>query len=216
MKLLTRFVDGLMSRTQAMRASQFTAVPTRHADVLFLGDSITEGGLWNEWFPERATLNRGIGGERSDALLGRLGAMGTADTILLLIGTNDLTAGIRVPQIVDNVGAILSSIRAGQPGAHLVLQSVMPRTPKYAHRIRALNARYELLAAAQDASYLDLWPALAMAGGALNPAFTSDGLHLNGAGYAAWVHELRSTVPLVADRPDEENGRRSSGRIDDA
>jgi len=30
--------------------------------------SVTHGGLWDEWFPDVAVLNRGIGGERSDGL----------------------------------------------------------------------------------------------------------------------------------------------------
>jgi lysophospholipase L1-like esterase len=200
MTLRTKFIDALMSKTQAMRASQFAAIPPRHADALFLGDSITEGGLWSEWFSELTTLNRGVGGERSDAVLRRMSTIGTADTVLLLIGTNDLSAGIRIPRIVDNVRAIVSNIQASQPDAHILVQSVMPRTRKYVDGIQALNTHYEDLAEAHKAQYLNLWPALATEEGTLNPAFTADGLHLNGDGYAAWVDALRST-PWLARRP---------------
>jgi lysophospholipase L1-like esterase len=158
MTLRTRFIDAVMSKTQAMRTSQFAAIPPRHADALFLGDSITEGGLWSEWFSELSTVNRGIGGERSNAVLRRMSSIGTADTVLLLIGTNDLSAGIRIRirRIVDNVCAIVSNIQASQPYGQILVQSVMPRTRKHVDCIQALNAHHEDLAEKHSAHYLNL------------------------------------------------------------
>jgi len=40
--------------------------------VLFLGDSITEQGMWHEWLPEVPTLNRGIGGDTVHEVQARL------------------------------------------------------------------------------------------------------------------------------------------------
>src|SRR3954451_1058356 len=42
------------------------------ADVVMLGDSITEGIDWHELFPHVRILNRGIGGDTSAGVLNRL------------------------------------------------------------------------------------------------------------------------------------------------
>ncbi|MFE3054183.1 hypothetical protein [Nocardia sp. NPDC059239] len=52
-------------------------------------------------------------------------------------------------------------------------------------------------AAQADAVYIDLWPALADANGALRQEFTRDGLHLSGAGYAAWIEVLRPHIAAL-------------------
>jgi lysophospholipase L1-like esterase len=73
----------------------------------------------------------------------------------------------------------------------------MPRTADFAEEIRLLNRQYLRLAETRaTVTYLDLWPALADENGLLARRYTLDRLHLNGAGYRAWVDVLR---PLVAD-----------------
>ena len=58
-------------------------------------------------------------------------------------------------------------------------------------RVQALNREYRAIAEGAGADYLDVWPALADDEGGLRRAFTSDFLHLNGLGYAAWADVLR-------------------------
>ena len=52
------------------------------------------------------------------------------------------------------------------------------------------------------ATYIDRWPRLADEAGQLRTAYTQDMLHLNGAGYAAWVEELRPRVEAFVTRSD--------------
>jgi hypothetical protein len=59
-------------RIGAGRRRYFDTVSVPPKRVLFLGDSITEGGLWSDLFPDLPTSNRGIGGEASYDLLERL------------------------------------------------------------------------------------------------------------------------------------------------
>jgi lysophospholipase L1-like esterase len=61
--------------------------------------------------------------------------------------------------------------------------------------IRELNQRYAASAASAGGTYVDLWPSLAAPDGSLRSELTLDHLHLNGAGYQAWVDVLR---PLLA------------------
>ena len=57
--------------------------------------------------------------------------------------------------------------------------------------VRALNHEYAAITRDADATWLDLWPVLSDGAGSLRAQFTGDSLHLNGAGYAAWVEALR-------------------------
>ena len=81
---------------QKMRASQFDLLPRPQAHVVFLGDSITEHGNWNEWFPATPLVNRGISGDTTAGVLARLDtAIDNPLAVFLLIGTNDLAFGVK-------------------------------------------------------------------------------------------------------------------------
>ena len=192
------FVPRALRPMQDMRASQFAAVESRPRHVVMFGDSITEFGLWQEWFPGLPVLNRGISGERSADLLRRVDtAIDRPAAVFLLIGTNDMTLGAPLAEIVSNVAALLDRIEERAPGTPVTVQSVMPRTAGFRDDIRKLNAAYQRLAQSRGQTYLDLWPALADGRGALRPEFTIDRLHLSGPGYAAWVEVLRPHVERI-------------------
>jgi lysophospholipase L1-like esterase len=200
-------VDGppwleFMEMSRAMRLAQFDELraPARH--VLFLGDSITEQGLWSEWFPTLPTLNRGIGGDTIADLAARLeSAVNDPLVISLLIGTNDLGGGFPEWEqpltdpgsIAESFADLVSKIRVQAPQAPLIINSVMPREERFAANIRTLNKKYQDIAEQAQAHYLDLWPTLAI-GNAINAEYSPDLLHLNGAGYKAWTTLL---APLL-------------------
>ena len=62
----------IMRRVKEDRRATFEALPPAADRVVFLGDSITEGGMWEEWFPELRTANRGVGGDAVRDVVGRL------------------------------------------------------------------------------------------------------------------------------------------------
>lgn len=185
---------------KSMRASQFAELHVLPGDVVFLGDSITEGGAWHEWFPGVPVRNRGIGGETTREVLARIGTAttGGAAGIFVLIGTNDVTLFVPDDEIVENVTQILRALRAASPGTPIFLQSVMPRRGPLAARLQGLNDRLQRVAADENVTWIDLWPALSDGSGALRPDFSLDSIHLTGTGYAAWCNVLRSHVETVA------------------
>lgn len=193
----------LLLPSQIMRASQFDQFAAPDDQVVMLGDSITEGGLWQEWFPGAPLRNRGIGGETTADILRRLDtAIGRPAAVFLLIGTNDITAGSSLRAITDDVRTLLTEVERRAPGTPVLVQSVMPRTPRFRDDIRLLNRAYQVLVdqAGDHVEYLDLWPALADEQGDLIKAFTQDGIHLNGLGYAAWVDVLRPHLERLLPR----------------
>jgi lysophospholipase L1-like esterase len=171
--------------------------------IVFLGDSITQGGDWGAWFPEVNAINQGIGGDTTDDVLRRLGAVVAAapDEILLLIGTNDLGTRQSVEHLVRNIQSILVELRRDLPGARMLVQSILPRGREFADRIQEANIHLRQFAATVHAQYLDLWPTFALEDGELNPLYSDDRLHLNSAGYEAWLGELRPGLMRLRDMP---------------
>jgi lysophospholipase L1-like esterase len=196
-RLLTGMFVGVMSAIQSNRASQFRALAIKPGKIVFLGDSITEGGLWNEWFPDIAIANRGTGGETTANLLARLEtAINAPKAVFLLIGTNDISRGMPLAAIVANIRSILMEVERRAPGTPVYVQSVMPRGPAFKLHVKLLNQALRTLVAGQPShvQYLDLWPALAAPDDTLRKDFTADRLHLNGPGYEVWVEVLRPYV----------------------
>jgi lysophospholipase L1-like esterase len=203
--ILPPLLRKMMGPGQRMRASQFAQFPPPDGHVVLLGDSITELGLWHEWFAGTPVLNRGIGGETSADLLRRLDtAIGHPAAVFLLIGTNDLTLGVPLREIVENVRTLLAEVERRAPGTPVIVQSVMPRTPRYREDLLLLNRAYQALVdqSGPSVEYLDLWPALADERGDLTKAYSEERLHLNGAGYAAWVDVLRPQVERILTRAE--------------
>jgi lysophospholipase L1-like esterase len=204
-RLTLRAFRPLLLKTMEMRRTQLEQFPVPTGRVVFLGDSITEQGVWNEWFPELPTLNRGIGSDTIGGVKARLDhAVNQPAVISLLIGTNDLSGlgtSTKVPDIARQMRELVGRIRELAPTAPLIVNSVMPRQRPYASRVRELNEHYRGIAGDAEATYVDLWPTLADERGALKAAFTADNLHLNGAGYRAWVEVLRPAVDRATTSP---------------
>ena len=171
--------------------------------VLFLGDSITAAGDWSAWFPDVNALNFGVGGDTSDDVLARLDSVVAADPdeVILLIGTNDFGTRHTVEYLVRNVQSILVDLRKELPGSRMLVQSVMPRGREFADRIQEANIHLRQFSATVHAQYLDLWPALALDDGEINPLYSDDRLHLTPAGYEAWLGELRPALERLRDEP---------------
>ena len=121
-----------------------------------------------------------------------------------LIGTNDLHTNRRLkePQgIVSRLEQIIVRIRMKAPGVPIFINSITPRTPWFAPRIRSLNEQYADVARRTGCTYVDLWPALADDAGGLRTELTKDNLHLIEPGYQAWRDVLRPLLrPFALER----------------
>ena len=133
--------------------------------IVFLGDSLTQDGDWAAWFPEYNVVNQGVGGDTTDDVLARLDRVVAArpDSVLLLVGTNDLATRRSVEHLVRNIQSILVQLRRDLPGSRMLLQSILPRGREFAEQIRDANIHLRQFAATVRAQYLDLWPVFAQA-----------------------------------------------------
>jgi len=171
--------------------------------VLFLGDSITAGGNWQERIPDERVLNLGVDGDTTDDVLGRLEEVVAhqPDVIVLLIGTNDFGHHrASAEHVVRNIETILVTLRRDLPGVRLLLVSILPRGTAFASRVEETNRHLRQFVATCRAQFLDMWPMLAD-GDQLAAEYTDDDLHLTEEGYRAYTSELLPALERVRERP---------------
>ena len=190
--------DRLIHQHHAQKVDFFRHYPVQLGDIVFLGDSITDGARWDELFPGLAVKNRGINGDTVEGVLFRLDEIlsGKPAAIFLLIGTNDLPWYMYHSDtgILETYDAVLKRIRAGSPQTRIFVQSILPRHRSYTRRIQTLNARLEALAVNHGGSFINLYPHFADPTGQIKRAFSNDLLHLMGTGYARWVEVLKPHI----------------------
>lgn len=171
--------------------------------IAFLGDSITNHGEWEQWFPERTTFNLGVSGDTTDDVILRLDSVSalSPDSVALLIGTNDLGTRGTVEHLVRNIELIMVNLRRDLPGARLLVQSIMPRGVEFAAQVQDANRHLRQFSPSVNAQYLDLWPAFAREDGEIRPELSVDRLHLTEEGYRLWLDELRPALERLEGAP---------------
>ena len=186
------------------RREQFEAF-VRPVEVVMIGDSITQAGMWEDMFPGIAIANRGIGSDRTDDVLRRMPPILAlqARKAFVMLGINDLNADRGVEAVFTDYSAILSALRA--QGVEVVVQSTLQCNLEMRRRCSAqlsliedLNSRLEALASREGYSFVDLNAVLAGSGEGLQATYTLDGVHLNGAGYRRWADTIRPMILKAA------------------
>lgn len=204
--LLTAGAALAQSEHNERRRTLFEALPIRSNDIVFLGDGITEGCEWAELFDNRHVRNRGIAGDRSDRLTDRIDTLiaGHPKKLFLMIGINDLAAGLSPEEVSANIGWVIDRFRTESRWTRIFVQSILPVNGRsfalfpdhYAQAagIVRTNRLLEALCTGKEIIYLDVYTPLVDSNGNLNAAYTNDGLHLTGAGYLVWRDAIKPYV----------------------
>ena len=110
------------------RYAEANAQLTTPPAVVFMGNSITDGCEWAELFNNRHVKNRGISGDRSGWLLDRLDPIvgGHPKKLFLMIGVNDLAAGVSPDEIVANVARLIDRFQSESRWTKIYVQSILP------------------------------------------------------------------------------------------
>lgn len=182
------------------RADLYRFTPIKEGDIVFMGDSITDGGCWEEFFPGLPVKNRGINADTTEGVLKRLGPIlyRSPSAIFFLIGTNDLTWWTyrKDDKILKTYEQILQNCMMVSPGTKVFVQSILPRKKRLTKRILHLNERLQALAKKYGVVYIDLYPSFVNKEGEMKSHFTNDHLHLMSPGYKKWVEIL---IPYLKD-----------------
>ena len=193
------------------RVSLFDKLPVESGDIVFLGNSITDGGEFHELFRRHDIKNRGISGDVVDGVRERLEQVmkGHPSKVFLLIGINDISHGKSAEAIAREYDALVREMLEKSPATRLYLQSVMPIDNDFRryrnltgreHVIPELNDLIKKIAESRGCTYIDLWPLMAEpATGKLKRQYTNDGLHLTGEAYRDWADFIVRYVGETAD-----------------
>lgn len=186
----------------------FEAMPTSQNDIIFLGNSITDGAEWAELFENANCKNRGISGDSTDGVLNRLETVtkGQPAMIFLMIGTNDMNLGRSNETIATNLREIVQRIKAETPRTRLIVQSILPTNDCYGlftghtkryKDVALVNTMLKDIAEEEKVTYLDLYSHFANEEGKMNPEYSNDGLHLNAAGYQLWREIVEKEIGKI-------------------
>jgi lysophospholipase L1-like esterase len=166
--------------------------------VVFFGDSITDFWRLNEYFPDRNFINRGISGQITGEMLGRLKADVIdlrPSAVVILAGTNDLGRGIGLTGIEDNllmiadlcdtykikvIFASVLPVSDYHKSDNLSYERTLLRPPIF---IKALNEWIESFCTNRHHVYLNYHAAMVDSTGQLKEDLGDDGLHPNAKGY---------------------------------
>ncbi len=189
--------------------------PVTSADIVFLGNSLTEGGSWSEYFPQTeiklkkkggAIRNRGIVGDTAEGISDRLDQImpGKPYKLFLLCGVNDISHDLSVDSIVTLIDNLVGRIRSESPKTKVYLQSLLPFNESYKRyrrldgktpMVAQINAELVKVAKKHKVTFINLHPLFLEEGTeSLKPEVTSDGLHLNKEGYEIWQEAIRKYV----------------------
>lgn len=180
------------------RATLFEELPVTSKDIIFLGNSITNGSEWAELFQNKNVKNRGISGDICMGVYDRLDPIvkGKPAKIFLLIGINNVSRGIPADTIISEIRMIVHKIKRESPKTKLYLQSVLPVNDCYGmfsghtsrwQVVKQINDLLKPLAEKEGATYIDLYSHFVDGdSGKMDPRYTNDGVHLLGKGYLLW------------------------------
>ena len=167
-------------------------------DVVFLGDSLTDGCDLSLYYPEYTTLNRGIGGDTTIGLEKRLDVSVYAvqpKVVVMLIGANNCST------MFDNYENILISLKENLPESKIILVSLtsMGGTWGKNNNLAAFNnVKIRALAEKYDFKFVDVYtPLLNFETNEIYEEYTSDGGHLTHEGYLVLTSEVKVAIDKV-------------------
>lgn len=177
-------------------------------DVLFLGDSITAdwrgagSEVWIENYKALDAANFGIGGDRTQHVLWRI-LNGELDGIkpkvaMLMIGTNNASAGDPATDIAEGVTTIVKTIREKSPETKVLLLAVFPRGEKIPNELNdkliEVNKIIAKLDDGKNVRFLDIGPKFKNEDGQIPKEIMPDYLHLSPKGYDIWAKATRTLL----------------------
>ena len=164
-------------------------------DVAFIGDSLTDGYNVKEYYPAFTVSNRGIGGDTTFDVEGRL-KVSLYDlkpkVAVMLIGANNFKT------MFDNYEKLLIGFKENLPNTKIILLSLTSMSGEWGknNQLAAYNnVKIKLLAEKYSFAYVDLYSALFnLESGEIFPEYTTDGGHLTAKGYEVLTAKITPEI----------------------
>lgn len=209
----TAVIPFLSPQFQAKHEANLAVAKQGDAELLFMGDSITDfwrneqgpfagKAVFDQYFGKWKVANFGIAGDTTQGVLYRLqhgeGRGFKPRAIMLMIGTNN-TARNSAAEIAEGIGAVVLELQKDFPEAKILLLGVFPRgRPNDPLRgiIAEINRTIGRLEDNRNVFFFDIGRVFLDGAGVIGTDIMSDGLHPTAKGYALWARAVIS--PLTA------------------
>ena len=179
--------------------SKLESIKVQDENIVFFGDSITEGYNVKEFFDEYRVVNSGISGNTTNDLINRIDSDlydYNPSVVIIQIGTNDLRANIKDEEIINNLKTIIKGIRKNRKNASILIESIYPLNrdmdteywngvnEEYNNKhIIKLNKDIKELCKKEHIKYIDVYTSLLDDNKNLKEIYSKEGLHLTDLGY---------------------------------
>ncbi|NHZ90246.1 mucin-desulfating sulfatase [Massilia sp. CCM 8733] len=193
-------------RWKRMHEDQLALADKGNVDLMFLGDSITEGwprDIWDASFGAYKAGNFGIGGDNTGNVLWRLQdkrmARLSPKAIVLLIGVNNFGLCDEKPeQVFAGIKAVVAALRKQYPDARILLNAVLPAgelaKSERRQNVVALNKMVATLDDGRHVVFRDYGASFVRPDGSIGTDIMGDHLHLTQKGYAIWADTMLPDV----------------------
>lgn len=170
-------------------------------EVVFIGDSLTDGYDLSVYYPDLITLNRGIGGDTTIGLEKRLQVSlyeVQPKVVVMLIGANNLGT------MFDNYENILISLKKNLPYSKIILISLTSMGDNWGrnnHLAAYNNVKIRALAEKYGYEFVDVYtPLLNFETDEIYAEYTTDGGHLTHEGYVILTGEIRPVIDRLLEK----------------
>ena len=178
------------------------------AEVIFVGDSITQGWegngkeVWAKYYAPRHALNLGIGSDHTQHVLWRLDH-GNLDGLkpkvaVVLIGVNNIPDDQNTPrQVLEGVTAVVQKLREKLPETKVLLLGIFPRAnpgDPIRKTVLDVNPIIAKLHDGKNVFYLDIGAKFLDADGRLPDDIMPDKLHPSEKGYEIWAEAVKGPL----------------------
>lgn len=214
----TAIMPSLAPQFLAKHQANLEVAKQGDADVLFMGDSITDfwrspdGALagkpvFDRYFGHWKVANFGIAGDTTQGVLYRLqngeGKGFSPKAVMLMIGTNN-TGRNSAAEIAEGVGAVVLQLQRDFPDAKILLLAIFPRG-RASDPVRAtladVNRAIARLHDGNRVHYLDIGAGFLDAEGNIPREVMSDGLHPSTKGYEIWANAVLRPLSALVGTP---------------
>jgi lysophospholipase L1-like esterase len=201
------------------RLSEFKSDPIGDNKIVFLGNSITEGGGdWNKRFGTKNIVNRGIGGDITEGVIVRIKEIiyFKPVAVFLLIGINDIFNSdkpnrdkITESYVANNILKIANIVSKKSPSTKFFVQTILPVNPKSYFKENGffpehpvplpdqINNINKILKENDQLNVIDLHSAFVDAQEYLDIKYSDEGVHLNEAGYSNWANFINDEIASI-------------------